>query len=104
VSLSERVRKGPSQIHGVGCFARVPFEPGEHIGTFEGPEVEQDGTHVLWVYDAQGGGAVARRGTNCLRWMNHSEDPNAELIGFELYARRAIAAGEEITIDYTGSG
>nr|WP_242470281.1 SET domain-containing protein [Allochromatium vinosum] len=38
-----------------------------------------------------------------LRWLNHSDDPNAEFDGFELYARRTIAVGSEITIDY-GAG
>lgn len=100
--LSDRVRKGPSPIHGSGCFARVPFAAGDHIGTFAGPEVQEDGDHVLWVYDSEAG-AVARRGTNLLRWLNHCEEPNAELRGFDLFARRPIASGEEITIDYSGS-
>jgi SET domain-containing protein len=39
---------------------------------------------------------------NLLRWLNHSDDPNAELDGFDLYARRAIAVDEEITFDYGG--
>lgn len=103
MGLSDRVGKGPSAIHGFGCFARVPFAPGERIGTFEGPRVDQDGTHVLWVYDPQGEGAVARRGTNLLRWLNHSDDPNAELRAFDLHARRPIVPGEEITIDYRGA-
>ena len=100
--LSDRVRKGPSPIHGAGCFARVPFAAGDHIGTFEGPQVQEDGAHVLWVYDPEAG-AVARRGTNLLRWLNHSEEPNAELQAFDLYARCPIAADEEITIDYSGA-
>jgi SET domain-containing protein len=99
--LSNRVRRGPSPIHGSGCFARVPFAAGDHIGTFEGPEVQDDGAHVLWVYDPEAG-AVARRGTNLLRWLNHSDEPNAELRGFDLYARRPIASDEEITIHYNG--
>jgi uncharacterized protein len=102
LGLAGRVRKAPSPIHGFGCFALVPFAEGERIGTFEGPEVQKDGTHVLWVYDPEVG-AIGRRGTNLLRWLNHSEDPNAELDAFELYARRPIAPGDEITIDYNGA-
>jgi uncharacterized protein len=97
--LDRSVRKGRSPIHGYGCFARRAFAAGDHIGTFEGEQVDQDGTYVLWVYDVEGG-AIARRGTNVLRWLNHSADPNAELDGFDLYACRPIAADEEITIDY----
>lgn len=100
--LAARVRKDRSPIHGSGCFARVPFATGERIGTFEGPAVTADGPHVLWVYDAAGGVLCARRGDNLLRWLNHSADPNAEFDGFDLYARRPIAVGEELSIDYGG--
>lgn len=102
-SLSDRVRKAWSPIHGCGCFARAPFVAGDFIGTFEGPEVQVDGPHVLWVYDAETGVLSARRGDNLLRWLNHSPDPNAEFDSFDLYARRPIAPGEEITIDYCGA-
>lgn len=100
--LSDRVFKAPSSIHGFGCFARIGFQPGDLIGTYAGPEVQQDGTYVLWVYDAEGEVLVARDGRNLLRWINHSPDPNAEFEAFELYARRQILPGEEITIDYRG--
>ncbi len=101
-NLSERVHKAQSPIHGFGCFARLPFAAGDLIGTYQGTEVQEDGTHVLWVYDAEGQVLSARHGTNLLRWLNHSVDPNAEFDAFDLYARRAIAPGEEITIDYRG--
>ena len=32
--------------------------------------------------------------------LNHACDPNAWVTGLDLYARRPIARGEEITIDY----
>jgi uncharacterized protein len=102
--LGARVRKAPSPIHGFGCFARVGFERGDRIGTYEGLEVQQDGTYVLWVYDAEGQVLTAREGHNLLRWLNHSSEPNAEFDAFELYARRRIEVGEEITIDYGGTG
>ena len=102
-SLSDRVHKAWSPIHGCGCFARIPFVAGDLIGTFEGPEVQVDGPHVLWVYDAETDVLSARRGDNLLRWLNHSPDPNAEFDSFDLYARRPIAPGEEITIDYCGA-
>lgn len=77
------------------------MDPGDHIGTFEGPLVDTDGPHVLWVYDAERGELIGREGRNPLRWLNHDEDPNAEFDGFELYARRSILVGEEITIQYS---
>jgi SET domain-containing protein len=98
--LSERVCKAESAIHGFGCFARVSFQAGDHIGMFEGPEVETDGTYVLWVYDHEGRVLSAREGINLLRWLNHSDNPNAQLERFRLFARCDIAPGEEITIDY----
>ena len=67
------------------------------------PDAAEDGTYVLWVYDAEGQRLAGRDGRNLLRWLNHSPDPNAVFDAFELYARRAIAPGEEITIDYSGS-
>lgn len=101
--LSARLYRAVSAIHGQGCFARVPFTSGELIGTYEGPEVTEDDTYVLWIYDADGSILTGRDGRNLLRWLNHSDDPNAEFDGFDLYARRAIAADEEITFDYGGA-
>lgn len=98
--LRARVYRAASSIHGQGCFARVAFRAGDFIGTYEGPEVDRDGTYVLWIYDPEGNVLTRREGRNLLRWLNHSEDPNAELDGFDLYARRAITVDEEITLDY----
>lgn len=73
---------------------------GECIGAFTGTEVDTDGPHVLWLYDEDSGELVRRRGENLLRWLNHSDQPNAEFDGFDLYARQAINMDAEITIDY----
>lgn len=100
LKTSELVYSGPSPIHGTGLFARIPIEEGTHIGTYRGPEARRDGTYVLWV--DEGDGWVGRSGRNVLRYTNHSDDPNAEFDGFDLYARRAIAADEEITFNYEG--
>jgi SET domain-containing protein len=97
--LRDRVRRGPSLIHGQGCFARVAFRPGDYIGTYDGPEAARNGTYVLWVSEDRVHW-TGRSGRNLLRWLNHSPMPNAEFSGFELYAIAAIAPGEEITFDY----
>lgn len=97
--LRDRVHKAPSPIHGTGCFARRAFAAEEYIGTYEGPLAKRDGTYVLWVYQ-EGQAPVGRSGRNLLRYLNHQEDGNAEFDGFDLYARREIACGEEITFDY----
>jgi D-alanine-D-alanine ligase-like ATP-grasp enzyme len=48
-----------------------------------------DEIYVMWSHDPE-------------QWkpLNHSCDPNAWLQGLDLVARRAIASGEQITIDY----
>ncbi len=102
IRLRDRVYKSPSPIHGNGLFARVDFRPGEYIGTYEGPAAKRDGTYVLWVYDEDGEPLEARSGRNLLRWLNHQEPGNAWFDGFDLFARVAIASGEEITFDYSG--
>jgi uncharacterized protein len=97
--LRERVRRAASPIHGQGCFARVAFAAGAHIGSYAGPPARRNGTYVLWVSD-DGEHWHGRSGRNLLRWLNHSPAPNAAFDGFELYALAPIAAGEEITFDY----
>lgn len=98
--LRDRVRRGPSPIHGNGCFARVAFSAGDFIGTYQGPEARRDGTYVLWISD-DFIHWIGRSGRNLLRWLNHSDAPNAEFDGFDLYALTEIAVGEEITFDYS---
>lgn len=101
-ALRQRLYVAPSPIQGQGCFARRGFAPGDFIGVFEGHTVAQDGPHVLWLYDTETGALIGRRGENRLRWLNHSDRPNAVFDGFRLYAIRAIASDDEITIDYAG--
>ncbi len=88
-----------SPIHGRGVYAYREILADEWIGTFKGVPVKRDGHYVLWV-DRGNGKFSALEGRNHLRFVNHSSDPNAEFDGVELYALRAIAPEEEITIDY----
>ena len=90
----------PSPIHGKGLFAKEPISSETYIGTYLGPEAKKNGSHVLWVYDEETDDVIGRRGLNKLRYLNHSDKPNAEFDGFDLYALRRIREGEEITIDY----
>jgi len=88
-----------SGIHGTGLYARTKISQGEYLGEYDGPIVSENSAHVLWVekYDDVW---VGRDGKNLLRYLNHSKDPHAEFVGFELYAIRDIDPDEEITIDY----
>jgi len=102
--LSEVVYVAESGIHGNGVFAARGIAKGEYIGTFDGPEARRDGTYVLWVHEEGcGDQPVGRSGRNMLRFLNHAARGNAEFAGFDLYARRAVRRGDEITIDYGGA-
>ncbi|MGB5737053.1 MAG: SET domain-containing protein [Thiohalocapsa sp.] len=98
--LRDLVRKAPSLLHGNGCFARVAFSAGDFIGTYQGPTARRDGTYVLWISDDRMHW-IGRSGRNLLRWLNHSDIPNAAFDGFDLYALTEIAIGDEITFDYS---
>jgi SET domain-containing protein len=99
MSRSRRVRVGRSLIQGRGVFAAQRFRPGAPIGTFEGRPTRTDGTYVLWLVDDDGS-QTGIRGSNELRFLNHSSNPNAEFEGLELVALRNIQPGCEITLDY----
>jgi hypothetical protein len=88
-----------SLIHGKGLFANTEIENEIYLGTYQGPSAKRNGSHVLWVYE-DSGEVVGRRGLNKMRYVNHSDDPNAEFDGFDLYSTRDIRSDEEITIDY----
>ena len=88
-----------SVIHGKGLFAKTRIEDEIYLGTYQGPEAKRNGSHVLWVYEDDGD-VVGRRGLNKMRYVNHSDKPNAEFDGFDLYSTRDIQPNEEITIDY----
>lgn len=89
-----------SPIHGRGLFAARPLPAGQLIGRYEGPEVQDDGHHVLWIESEQGDGWTGYDGRNEMRFMNHADSPNAEMDGLDCYALEDIPPGAEITIDY----
>jgi len=89
-----------SGIHGQGLFSRIIIDKGAYLGTYDGPVVENNDMHVLWVEDEAEGKWIGRDGKNLLRYINHSNNPIAEFNGFELYAISEIEADAEITIDY----
>ena len=88
-----------STIHGRGLFAAAPIPKGARIGAYEGPYAKRNSPYVLWFEDEEGveRGIVGR---NEIRFVNHSRKPNAEFIGPELFARKRIPAGHEITVHY----
>ncbi len=88
-----------SGIHGKGLYSRKRIKKGEYMGEYDGPVVSENGMYVLWVekYDDVW---VGRDGKNLLRYLNHSQTPQAEFVDFELYALCDIGSDEEVTIDY----
>ncbi|MEQ9365161.1 MAG: hypothetical protein RIF32_13005 [Leptospirales bacterium] len=98
-NYTERVYVGPSTIHGRGLFARVRLKAGDYIGSYEGPEAQRNGSHVLWA-ETEEGETVGISGRNSLRFTNHALTPNAEFEGFDLYATATIHADQEITVHY----
>ena len=88
-----------SGIHGKGLYARAAIKKGEYMGTYDGPEGVENGSHVLWV-EQDDGEWIGRDGQNILRYLNHHKNPHAEFNGFDLYAIKNIKEGEELTINY----
>jgi len=98
------VREAPGK--GKGVFAARPFGGGETIfPPFDGPAVDRDGLERLPAWERE---HLSEFGVGLWRvlpeprcYLNHACDPNA--LGTErdaVIALRAIAAEEEITIDY----
>lgn len=102
MKLHDIVFVAPSVIDGRGVFAKARIKKGEYIGTYEGPRAKRNGKYVLWVMG--NGKAAGRCGKNQLRYLNHADRPNAEFEGFDLYARRTIGPGDEVTINYDVGG
>lgn len=88
-----------STIHGKGLFASEDIGKNTYLGEYEGPVVDENGMHVLWVEDEKDIW-IGRDGQNQLRYLNHSCEPNCEFDGFDLYAIRDIRKHEELTFDY----
>jgi SET domain-containing protein len=102
-SQNPNVEIRESGIHGLGLFATRRLRKGEVIGVYDGPRVldeEDDGDHVLWIYDEEEDLEYGIDGQNETRFVNHSRRPNACFEGAELVALTTIREGEEITHDY----
>ena len=88
----------PSDIHGLGLFARQFIPAGTTIGHIEGESTTEDGDHVLWIDDIKGVHV-----TNDMRYINHSSQPNAAYYDdLTVVALRDILPGDEITHNYDG--
>lgn len=112
---SECVEARRSPRHGLGVFARRAISKGEVVEHCPVLLLDPDDAAVVaagslngYMYDWDDGRSAIALGCGSL--YNHDPDPSAEYSqgsdgdSLILSARRDIAAGEEITIDYTGGG
>ena len=105
-----------SSIHGKGVFARVPIPAGTRIVEYRGERIsseeadrrypdDPDTPYHTFLFSVDDDIVVdaAYRG-NIARWINHSCDPNCEVIleGGRLFIEAVydISEGEELSYDY----
>ena len=107
-----RVAVGPSTIDGTGAFAAEPIPARRKIGEIRGEAItvreareRARGRARIMIVEVSERRAVDASGSSDpLRFTNHSCAPNAVLRirqgRIEIFAMRAVAAGEELTIGY----
>jgi SET domain-containing protein len=102
---------GPSTFTGRGLFATRRIAARAKIGEYEGEVIglrearrRARGQAIVAIVELEGFALDATGMTRGFRFINHSCDPNTFIRctpqRAEFYARRAIAAGEELTCDY----
>ncbi|HYC37163.1 MAG TPA: SET domain-containing protein-lysine N-methyltransferase [Usitatibacter sp.] len=109
--IYERFRVGPSALVGRGLFAGSDIPARAKIGEFEGELVglrearrRAKGRRIVAIVELERHAIDATRTNRGFRFINHSCDANTFMrctaTRAEFYARRAIAKGEELTVDY----
>ncbi|MEO7244273.1 MAG: SET domain-containing protein-lysine N-methyltransferase [Rubrivivax sp.] len=106
------VRVAPSTIDGQGVYAAEPISARRKIGEIRGESITVDEARIratrserIMIVELSARRAIDfSRSADPMRYTNHSCAPNARLDirqgRVEFYARRSIAAGEELTVDY----
>jgi hypothetical protein len=101
-----------SRIDGQGAFAAEPIPTRLKIGEIRGESISVDEARIratrherIMIVELSAKRAIDfSRSADPMRYTNHSCAPNARLSirngRVEFYALRAIAAGEEITVNY----
>lgn len=102
----------PSRIDGQGAFAAEPIPARRKIGEIRGESISvrearrraRGAARIMIVEVTEKRAIDASQSSDPLRYTNHSCRPNAVLRirqgRVEFYALRAVAAGEELTVDY----
>jgi SET domain-containing protein len=105
------IRSAPSRIEGTGAFAAAPIAGRSKIGEVTGELISikearrrARGRCRMCLIDLSTSRALDCTKGNVLRYLNHSCSSNAFLRVFrlrvEVYAKRDIRKGEELTVDY----
>jgi uncharacterized protein len=101
-----------SRIDGQGAFAAEAIPSRRKIGEIRGESISvaqariraTRSVRIMIVEVSQRKAIDFNRSADPMRYTNHSCRPNARLVirdgRVEFYAKRAIARGEEITVDY----
>lgn len=106
VAIARRTIGGVAQQILVACEG---FGAGDRILMVSGRESKITHRHALQVAEGchvvAGEPVVDERGRDRYAWrfLSHACDPNSMLRGRELVARREIAAGDELTLNYLAS-
>lgn len=102
----------PSTIDGQGVFALEPIVSKRKIGEIRGESITVDEARIratrserIMIVELSPRKAIDfSRSADPMRYTNHSCQPNAQLViangRVEFFSLRAIAAGDEITVDY----
>ncbi len=109
--LRYEVKEARSRIEGRGAFAATAIPRRVKIGEITGELISvrkarrlARGRCRMCLIDLSTTRALDCTRGNVLRYLNHSCSPNAYLRVFrlrvEVYARRPIKKGEELTVDY----
>ena len=106
------VEVGPSRIDGNGAFAAEAIAPRLKIGEIRGESISVAEARIratrserIMIVELSARKAIDfSKSPDPMRYTNHSCQPNARLCirqgRVEFYALRAIAPGEEITVNY----
>jgi SET domain-containing protein len=112
--IYDALRVGRSALVGQGLFAGTPIPSRAKIGEFEGEVIgirearrRARGRRIVAIVELEGFALDATDTGRGFRFINHSCEPNTFMrctpARAEFYARRAIRAGEELTVDYGDS-
>jgi len=106
------VDASPSRIDGQGAFAAEPIPPRRKIGEIRGESISVAEARIratrserIMIVEVSARKALDfSKSSDPMRYTNHSCQPNARLCirqgRVEFYALGAIAAGDEITVNY----